>query len=293
MSHFSVLVVLDHPDQLEDALAPYDENLSVPSYPDPISEDSFTRFVKFYRDRGKLGETYTEEDLKQCWENWSGNELVKTDTGYASMSTYNPNSKWDWYQVGGRWRGFFRVKPGTPEDEYQLGEASWMDSGRPSQLTADIVRKKDVNINSMIGDALSQHLPLYDQIAAATTGYPVPLSFAEVRAAYNDDLEASRKAYWEQPWIAAARTVPEVKEMFFFEPDEYLMSRDEFITKIKDTAIATFAVLINGQWIERGQMGWFGCATNKKDDTQWGKEFLDLWNQIDDNAWLVLVDCHI
>lgn len=22
----------------------------------------------------------------------------------------NPNSKWDWYQIGGRWRGFFPVK---------------------------------------------------------------------------------------------------------------------------------------------------------------------------------------
>ena len=32
------------------------------------------------------------------------------------ISTYNPNSKWDWYDIGGRWKGQLRMKYGLPVD---------------------------------------------------------------------------------------------------------------------------------------------------------------------------------
>ena len=32
------------------------------------------------------------------------------EEGVYRLTTYNPNSKWDWYEVGGRWTGYFKLK---------------------------------------------------------------------------------------------------------------------------------------------------------------------------------------
>ena len=54
-----------------------------------------------------------------------------------------------------------------------------------------------------------------------------------------------------------------------------------------------FAMLIEGEWIERGEMGWFGMARNEKSASQWGKEFKKRIKDIDPNTLVTVVDCHI
>lgn len=78
-------------------------------------------------------ETYMKE--------WNGTDKdpEKGEYGYWR----NPNSKWDWYSLGGRWKDFFTLKDGTKADEAQLkdidfdkmleerleeGEKSWEES---------------------------------------------------------------------------------------------------------------------------------------------------------------------
>jgi len=41
---------------------------------------------------------------------WHGHEERNAETGRYGYYE-NPNAKWDWYQIGGRWSGFFKVKP--------------------------------------------------------------------------------------------------------------------------------------------------------------------------------------
>ena len=49
----------------------------------------------------------------------------------------------------------------------------------------------------------------------------------------------------------------------------------------------------DGEWIEKGQMGWFGMSSGDKDQDAWDQEFTALVAKEADNAWFVLVDCHI
>src|SRR5699024_9687342 len=46
--------------------------------------------------------------------------------------------------------------------------------------------------------------------------------------------------------------------------------------KIKDIAnlneLKTFAVLKDGQWYEKGEMGWFGMSSNDKEKRDWHNE---------------------
>ena len=55
----------------------------------------------------------------------------------------------------------------------------------------------------------------------------------------------------------------------------------------------TFAILKDGVWYEKGEMGWFACVSNEKDPGEWCGEVQQLWDEIPDDRMLVLVDCHI
>lgn len=78
-------------------------------------------------------------------------------------STYNPQSKWDWYSIGGRWPEYWRVLPGG-ESVPVLTDKSWAFTSpyvsesdasyireynaRPGPR-ADVVRKSDIDFTEL------------------------------------------------------------------------------------------------------------------------------------------------
>lgn len=44
------------------------------------------------------------------------------------LSTYNPNSKWDWYSVGGRWNKYIKTLDGEQVNEAYVNEVDWKES---------------------------------------------------------------------------------------------------------------------------------------------------------------------
>lgn len=56
-------------------------------------------------------------------EDWNGNSWRKDENGvWAVYSTYNPDSKWDWYCVGGRWNNAIKTKTGEFVNECLFDE---------------------------------------------------------------------------------------------------------------------------------------------------------------------------
>ena len=43
------------------------------------------------------------------------------------LSTYNPNSKWDWYTIGGRWNNYLKTLSGETTNEDYASEIDWKD----------------------------------------------------------------------------------------------------------------------------------------------------------------------
>lgn len=150
MSHFTVVVCLDDPEKLDEALAPFDENMQVapyrsyaegeakyhwlysslkladendrtgtgvkpykPGWSSQSSKDSpEAQRQKIAEDAARfrsLPEAVTWADIARVYnEMYPGDDdpLLVDEQGRAyTMSTYNPESRWDWYQVGGRWKG--------------------------------------------------------------------------------------------------------------------------------------------------------------------------------------------
>jgi hypothetical protein len=103
-----------------------------------INQDKFAEFFKqgYPELWDKFEETYAE-----FGDDWNSNNWRKDEDGvWAEYSEYNPDSKWDWYCVGGRWRNSILTKSGEfvdickfgemvlepyPEDAYEDGE-DWL-----------------------------------------------------------------------------------------------------------------------------------------------------------------------
>lgn len=49
----------------------------------------------------------------------------------------------------------------------------------------------------------------------------------------------------------------------------------------------------DGEWVEQGEMGWFGIGSNEMDDDKWDAKFREYLKTLDKDILLTQVDCHI
>lgn len=268
MSHFAGLVVLT-PDYLkehcfEDALAKYDESIKTPEY--SIGEvDDFDkiRFIDFYSDnkpmldmQEKLYEYLVEEGDIEAYdpikhgdkkiylmltmrehkkeyveifqenypklfddfgklyeekgEDWNhGSWRLNQSTGqWEEYSTYNPDSKYDWYDCRGRWSGCLKTKSGKYVNECHLGEIDWSD----------------------------------------------------------------------------------------FKPEDYEGEKGKLKDGVKfhfNKSLPPFCLIVDGQWFEKGEMGYWCITTNEKSQDDWGKQFFDIIGKLPEDSEAYNIDFHI
>ena len=99
---------------------------------EPVNWERFYVWA-VYRNKEKYGKWFkkhhneafdTFEALyEEKGEDWNGNGWRKDENGvWAIYSTYNPDSKWDWYTVGGRWNNTIKTKTGELVNQCLLGD---------------------------------------------------------------------------------------------------------------------------------------------------------------------------
>ena len=221
MSHFCVYVFHDKNTSIDTLLAPYDENIVVEPYVEYTKEEAIANVRKeindykngAYAEYLKNPEDYEKKHghMKSYMEylknefpqklNWTDEQCYNykkefydpdmIDKDGNLLSIYNPKSKWDWYEVGGRWDGGIPMK---------------------TNIKLEIKSCNECKVSQIDMDKIS---PPYAYI---------------------------------------------------------------------DT---------NGNWNERGKMGWFGISTNDKDEKSWDDEFKKFINNQKKSTIVTLVDCHI
>lgn len=245
MSHFCVLVIGKEP---EEQLAKYDENLELPMHQVASKEELIAeqrRWIENYKN-GIYAEflkdpkaykakcenerhiKYLEEEFpkmlgwsdEQCYENSisdyrdyinDGETWCEIhEDGSLWKTTNSDNAKWDWYQMGGRYRG--RLKMNHP------------------------------NTNR----------PLY-------SGWQ-----------YNNNEDEYKRLKQEGYCDQAYRY--EIVNLEGFVP---------------------FAVVKDGEWYERGEMGWWAIVSNEKEKDLWETEVETLLKDLPGDTLLTIMDCHI
>lgn len=230
--------------------------------------------------------------LDEFAREWHGyKEKIDGKYGYHD----NPNGKWDWAILGGRWTGFFKLKDGATGIP---GEPGLMT--KPSEPGyADAVLKRDIDFDGMRQEAIKKAAEQYDKAMEVIGHLPVNKTWEQMRGKISvKNMDKCRTRYWNQPrckaWTEAGKKDKDSNLFgFMSSPDEYRVSREDYLKLASDEAITTFAVLKDGKWYERGKMGFWAVVHDEKDKNVWNEEFNKLVEGLPDDTLLSVYDCHV
>lgn len=224
----------------------------------------------------------------------------------------NEKAKWDWYQLGGRWNGYFKLKSPDPTTGV-IGDAGvFGDSREDFSSRADQTTKGNIDIEAMKAEDAEIARKRYQTVLRCFDGsipkIDIPWTvFIDDNGPYKGvDWDERREKYHAQP---ALKRLAEVREavsrgdiqvdkeyehlFHFLELEDYNCSEDEYAQRHAESALATFAIVKDGEWYEKGEMGWWACVSNEMDQGEWNKKVMELFNSLPDDTLVSVFDCHI
>lgn len=264
----------------------------------PIKDiKSFREYVEEDFNKGFFVSSEDKIDLKNIHKCGYG-LLDENEEVLKVVNRTNPNRKWDWWVVGGRWAGKLPIKP-EYQAEYIGNEPnfSWgwdMTERRKvvEQLKQDSALKGHIDFQSIKDEARQTAEKKYDFV------YDNVISKKEKGRSWKDiyddesipDIDEKRKIYNNQPIV---QLFEEVVSTFYDNVENYYISRDEYAQNAINASIPTYAFVINGKWYEKGEMGWFGISDDKMTINEWNKQFMEMLDSVSDDTLITIVDCHI
>lgn len=342
MSHYTVLVVGE---DAEEQLAPFNEQdeefMEFEDEEDAYLEEYKTKTVEAVKLRdGRLVTKYCKE-VESCWKRDGfgisnkdeflppvGAEILPDTPVSKIYSTFefymkeyngmdrdekhgryghssNDKAKWDWYSLGGRWTGFFKLKPKCGG---ALGRSGVFDN-KPKSGHVDSCLVKDIDFDGMRDDAGNEAGEKYDNYKRLCGGVIPVLEFTwaglraeeDLKPKDQQDYDALRNKYHGQHAKKIVQIASERKDISKGERDllvwadlqHFQCTREEFVKRARNRAISTFAVLMDGEWYEQGEMGWFGCSTDKMTEDEWQDKFAALIDGLPGDTLVSVYDCHI
>lgn len=305
MSHFKALVIGD---DIEDQLAPYDENIEmdpyrVEGYDDLEEVEKALGWDRHEKNTRPQGLTDPGDDLDARFEilsDWNGGELrINRETGHIEQwSRYNPLSKWDYWIVGVRGGPGFRIKPDASEKDYAPSNHRWSSSlvdeaGRGGE--SDHARKRAIDFEAMVRVAVDRAMEEWNEMTSITEGINPPTrSWEETLEAHGEEnIDAAREEWNNHPWNAATRKARHWDAYRYFHIGEET-AEASFYSEHAAMAIGDFyAIIQDGNWTARSDMGWFGMSVDQVDREQWAKQVAERIKGLPDDTWLTIIDCHI
>ena len=243
---------------------------------------SFLEFVEYQTSEDKT--VFGSENIDVKDKHKYGYTLVENGEVVRVIDRTNPNAKWDWYLVGGRWTGFFKMKPG------KSGEI-----GRPGLMTerakpgyADSALKGDIDFEGMVREHAEEQLGYYKKFHEVVASRPIP-NWEEVRTRHGEGkIDDARTEYNGNEVVVDLH-----KAGFHWDIERYQVEESLFVDRAKRSALSTFAVVKDGQWYEKGSMGWWGYVSDEKEPDVWLEQFYALIQDLPDDTLLTVVYCHI
>lgn len=287
MSHFTVMVIGFNP---EEQLARFSEHINVPEYRRrEVIEKDKTDMLKYYASQGKKYKSFNS-CYKAHGKEWNDLSWRKDEDGtWNEYSTCNPDGKWDWYVLGGRWSGSLRLKPCKKGKTGKPGV-----SGNVPGI--DQAFKKDIDFEGIYADAREQARNQYQAVVKQCGGeIPRLIIPAPDR---RDDLpsDANFKELWEEYRSQdSVRYFQEKVSSDYYGPelDDFQCTEEEYIRHHENQAVATFAYVINGAWNERGSMGAGGHVRKPMNQWDWWKHMRELVDALPCDTLISIYDCHI
>ncbi|MBI3687411.1 MAG: hypothetical protein HY241_08780 [Actinobacteria bacterium] len=292
---------------LEEVLSRWDENRPVAAYQDFLDGPAAAYWaVPLLRDHGLLTDTDPTWDEVVAAHNthfaqdtgdpdWIG----LTDDGRPyQWSTSNPEATWDWWVIGGRWRGQLWAVPDAPAEQLLHGDPTGDPIHPP--VGVDGRRRCDGGPRRLLDfpamrraahRAAEDHWLAWLEVCRTTPPAEPFSHYTHTRATGGP---APVLAYGDQPRVVAAQQAGLVG-WNQCPIEEFAGTREDYLTRAQDAAVPGYALItLDRRWIASGQMGWFGFGddtpTSRATYTRTANTYLDALHP---DALVVSLDCHI
>ena len=286
MSHYTVAVITKRraKEAVEEILFPYWEGRVVEPYLDKTKEELIKEgkeFKKNIEERINNNPGYEidsfENQLLKAKSDEDFYKAMRDDKSYSydedgnQLTTYNPNSKWDWFSIGGRWDKLLYVDKDNKDTTKEAsgimgqlkGEVDQTVGGHPNLVRVNGAKIKDIKFDLMGGD-------------------------------YNKALRE-----WELIVDKEEPKNDEEKEIVgnnYYKPDYFrdlYGSKEEYARQ--NSLFYTWALVDENGWAEQGKMGWFGFDNSTKESKD---SFVDKFQEYikdpeNQDKYMFIVDCHI
>lgn len=240
----------------------------------------------------------TFEDYMREWEGSDGRS--EEDGRYGHFS--NPNAKWDYWRIGGRWRGHLYLRPTAPgfvppqgglaEAGYEYGPDHHKGPVPGSATEVDYCRIQDLDFERASREAQRRVDALWEELPLLLAGKKYPL-FEGPRSTLLDvgildcldAHELKGNEFWKEKWDNGDRY-----DVIAVEP---VREKYEQLLLTRLNPMSTFAFVDENGWHEKGEMGWFGCSSATPESA--ANHLTRYWDWLregDQRDWVVVVDCH-
>jgi hypothetical protein len=206
--------------------------------------------------------------------------LVTEKEDDGSEYTYNPNSFFDYYSEGGRYRDKILTKSGALVNK---------------------AMKADIDFDTMYAEAIEKAKERYDMAMAIFGELPPHKSLEEItkRMQSPDEIYptsqtkiSARKVWKAQPRVIAFETAVEADtfDKYMLFPDDYIISRKEYVEDCKMRRFSTYGFLIANP--DEHDEGRYECRDHLS-EKEYYKAFHEALAEADDDAMITILDCHV
>lgn len=291
MSHFTVMVIGKNPgEQLEQ----FDANLKVNEYENgEVSEKDKLKMMNHYAEQGYKFSSFSE-CYKRFGKKWNGNSCRKDKNGiWHRYSTRNPNSKWDWYVLGGRWSGhFIRLKPDATSGI--TGVKSTFDN----EVGIDAALKGDIDFEAIRKERKEKAQEYYQKIADKCGGNIPKLelfweTIRDGKEFAHLSIDDKQSLYQSQDAVKRWYDICCDNGLFDLQLEDFQCTEAEFVNRSLLNTFVPYAFIKDGEWYSSGDMGWWGVSSNEIPQDEWQNKVWKMLAALPDDTLISFYDCHI
>jgi hypothetical protein len=265
------------------------------------------------------------KSMADAAEQWCG--AVERDGRYYKRT--NPNRRWDWWQVGGRWTGLLSPGYDPEKDPANIETCRLCDgTGRRADMvvengcngcqgtgrcvkwptawvkfSGDQARWGSLDLEKMLAEACKRKSDEWNK-AEAEFEKKVPdkvgffgtmiQQYEGVLADLRADMDAGRGTGALYQRIEANPRATRLRELVG-HANGWDYSIEGAYTRVAHVATAQpltcWAIVKDGRWYERGKMGWWGMSSG--DAVDWPETMGAVLSSIRPDQWVTVVDYHI
>ena len=200
-------------------------------------------------------------------EEWHGYKFDEEQGKYGYWE--NPNAKWDWWEVGGRWMGSLLIKEGKDGFTGKPGVFGNSVPNTPNgYVWVDSCKVSDVEWEKM---AQIKRFELLKNEGEDGDLWDILTDKADIPERKRLDYTFYKGTYFEEKYG----------------------SKENYLTV--ETAFSTYAVITpDGKWHSPGDMGWFGMSSESNEDAvAFSNDFQKNFIEPNKDKTITIVDCHI